>query len=120
MDKQDQKDAQELTQKEMGDQTSKMNQIGNMSRKHSAAEDEDYMKTIFDGYASQGKDKKGNPTGMDILSKENAYNSAKEIIEKWNDLPEQNAKKYLDERFESNWKKIDVNGSGFIDETEAF
>ena len=120
MDKQDQKDAQELTQKEMGDQTSKMNQIGNMSRKHSAAEDEDYMKSIFDGYATQGKDKKGNPTGMDILSKENAYNSAKEIIGKWNDLPEQNAKKYLDERFESNWKKIDVNGSGFIDETEAF
>ena len=104
----------------MGDQTSKMNQIGNMSRKHSAAEDEDFMKATFDQYATQGIDKRGNPTGMDILSKEKAYEAAKDIIVKWNDLPEQNAKKYLDERFDANWKKIDVNNAGFIDETEAF
>ena len=52
MNKQDEKDAQELTQKEAGDQTSKINQIGNMSRKHSAAEDEDFMKATFDTYAT--------------------------------------------------------------------
>ena len=39
---------------------------------------------------------------------------------KWNDLPQPNAKKYLDTKFESTWKKIDVNGAGFIDTTEAF
>ena len=120
LDKQDAKDAQELTQKEMGDQTSKMNQIGNMSRKHSSAEDEDFMKSVFDQYATQGIDKRGNPTGMDILAKDKAYEAAKDIIVRWNDLPEQNAKKYLDERFDNNWKKIDVNNAGFIDETEAF
>ena len=66
----------------------KSNQIGNMSRKHSAAEDEDYMRSIFDQYATPGKDKRGNPTGMDILQKEKAYEASKEIIMKWNDLPE--------------------------------
>ena len=120
MNKQDEKDAQELTQKEAGDQTSKINQIGNMSRKHSAAEDEDFMKATFDTYATQGTDKRGNPSGMDILAKDKAYEAAKDIIVKWNDLPELNAKKYLDERFDTNWKKCDVNGAGFIDETEAF
>ena len=57
---------------------------------------------------------------MDILTKDKAYESSKDIIMKWNDLPEQNAKKYLDQRFDDNWKKVDVNDSGFIDETEAF
>ena len=104
----------------MGDQSSKMNQIGNKSREHSHAEDEDYMKSVFDQYSTQGKDKRGNPTGMDILTKEKAYEASKEVIMKWNDLPEQNAKKYLDDKFDNNWKKFDVNAAGFIDETEAF
>ena len=91
-----------------------------MSRKHSAAEDEDFMKATFDQYATQGIDKRGNPTGMDILAKDKAYEAAKDIIIKWNDLPELNAKKYLDEKFDGNWKKVDVNSAGFIDETEAF
>ena len=46
------------------------------------------MKSIFDQYATPGKDKRGNPTGMDILQKEKAYEASKEIIMKWNDLPE--------------------------------
>ena len=39
---------------------------------------------------------------------------------KWNDLPQPNAKKYLDERFDKNWEKFDVNHQNFIDVTEAF
>ena len=39
---------------------------------------------------------------------------------KWNDLPEPNAKKYLDDKFDKNWEKFDVLKQGFIDETEAF
>ena len=39
---------------------------------------------------------------------------------KWNDLPDQNARKYLEDKFEKAWKKCDVNAQGFIDETEAF
>ena len=39
---------------------------------------------------------------------------------KWNDLPEQNAQKYLSDKFDNVWKKTDVNNQGFIDETEAF
>ena len=39
---------------------------------------------------------------------------------KWNDLPEQNASKYLSDKFDKSWKKFDVNGQGFIDTTEAF
>ena len=43
-----------------------------------------------------------------------------DIIMKWNDLPEANAKKYLETKFDSTWEKVDVNGQGFIDVTEAF
>ena len=39
---------------------------------------------------------------------------------KWNDLPEQNANKYLSEKFDKTWKKFDVNVQGFIDTNEAF
>ena len=39
---------------------------------------------------------------------------------KWNDLPEQNANKYLSDKFDKTWKKFDVNGQGFIDTTEAY
>ena len=78
------------------------------------------MKTVFDQYAITGKDKRGNPTGVDILSKEKAFEAAEEVIMKWNDLPQPNAKKYLDDKFDKNWEKFDVNQSGFIDATEAF
>ena len=43
-----------------------------------------------------------------------------DIIMKWNDLPEQNAQKYLNEKFDKTFKKFDVNGQGFIDTTEAY
>ena len=46
---------------------------------------------------------------MDILTKENAMQASKEIIMKWNDLPEQNAAKYLSDKFDAVWKKTDVN-----------
>ena len=78
------------------------------------------MKSVFDSYSQAGKDKRGNPTGYDILSKEKAFEAAQEIIMKWNDLPQPNAKKYLDDKFDKNWAKFDVNKSGFIDVTEAF
>ena len=109
LEKQDQKDAQEVAQKEFNDANSKMNQIGNTSRMHSAAEDEDYMKTVFDQYQIPGKDKHGNPSGIDILTKEKAYQASVDIIMKWNDLPEQNANKYLSDKFDKTWKKFDVN-----------
>ena len=32
-----------------------------------------------------------------------------DIIMKWNDLPEANAKKYLETKFDSTWEKTDVN-----------
>ena len=86
-----------------------MNQIGFVSRQHNKAEDEDFMKSIFDQYAQAGKDKRGNPTGFDILMKDKAFEAAEEIIMKWNDLPQPNAKKYLDDKFDKNWAKFDVN-----------
>ena len=46
---------------------------------------------------------------MDILTKEKAFEAAEEIIMKWNDLPQPNAKKYLDDKFDKNWTKFDVN-----------
>ena len=67
------------------------------------------MKSVFDQYAQQGKDKRGNPTGMDILQKDKAYQAATEIIMKWNDLPEANTKKYLSDKFDKAWKTLDVN-----------
>mmetsp|Transcript_19534 Transcript_19534/g.30035 ORF Transcript_19534/g.30035 Transcript_19534/m.30035 type:complete len:81 (+) Transcript_19534:224-466(+) len=78
------------------------------------------MKTVFDSYSVAGKDKRGNPTGVDILTKEKAWDASRDIIMKWNDLPEMNAKKFLDDKFDKSWKKFDVNNSGFIDTTEAF
>lgn len=75
-------------QKEFNDANSKMNQIGQNSRNHAAAEDEDYMKSVFDQYTAPAKDKRGNPTGVDIITKEKASEASKEIIMKWNDLPE--------------------------------
>ena len=58
------------------------------------------MKTVFDQYSQQGKDKKGNSTGEDILMKDKAYEASRDIIMKWNDLPEQNTIKYLDGKFD--------------------
>ena len=55
---------------------------------HSSAEDEDYLKSVFDQYSVAGKDSKGNPSGVDILTKDNAYEASMDIIMKWNDLPE--------------------------------
>jgi len=86
-----------------------MNQIGNVSRQHSSAEDEDFMKSVFDQYSVAGKDRRGNPTGVDILTKDKAYEASQEIIMKWNDLPQQNAKKFLDGKFDKTWTKFDVN-----------
>ena len=109
LEKQDEKDAKEVADKEFNDANSKVNQIGLVSRQHSQAEDEDFMKNTFDQFAQAGKDKRGNPTGMDILTKEKAFEAAEEIIMKWNDLPQPNAKKYLDDKFDKNWAKFDVN-----------
>ena len=96
--------------KEFNDAGSKMNQIGEVSRRHSKAEDEDYLKTVFDTYAKQGTNKQGKPNGTDVLTKDKAYEASEEVIMKWNDLPEQNAKKYLEQKFDKTWSKVDVNG----------
>ena len=78
------------------------------------------MKSIFDQYQIPGKDKHGSPSGIDILTKDKAYQASVDIIMKWNDLPEQNANKYLSDKFDKTWKKFDVNLQGFIDTTEAY
>ena len=65
-----------------------MNQIGNVSRSHQSAEDEDYLKSVFDQYATAGKDRQGNLSGADILLRDKAYEASMDIIMKWNDLPE--------------------------------
>ena len=78
------------------------------------------MKSVFDQYASSALDKRGKPTGVQILTKDKVMEASKEIIMKWNDLPEQNAHKYLEDKFDKVWEKTDVNNQGFIDETEAF
>ena len=118
--KQDEKDAREVAEKEFNDANSKVNQIGQVSRQHNTAEDEDYMKSVFDQYSQAGKDKRGKPNGMDVLRKDKAFEAAQDIIMKWNNLPEPNARKYLEDKFDKNWEKFDVNHQGFIDETEAF
>ena len=87
LDKQDEKDAKEVSDKEFTDANSKVNQIGLVSRQHSQAEDEDFMKGVFDQYSVAGKDKRGNPTGYDILTKDKAFEAAQDVIMKWNDLP---------------------------------
>lgn len=78
------------------------------------------MKSVFEQYKIPGKDKDGHPTEFDILTKEKAFQASQDIIMKWNDLPEQNAQKYLNEKFDKTWKKFDVNEQGFIDTNEAF
>ena len=78
------------------------------------------MKSVFDQYSVSGKDKRGNPTGYDILTKDKAFEAAQDVIMKWNDLPQPNAKKYLDDKFDKNWAKFDVNNQNFIDTTEAY
>ena len=118
--KQDEKDAREVAEKEFNDANSKVNQIGQVSRQHNTAEDEDYMKSVFDQYSQAGKDKRGKPNGMDVLTKDKAFEAAQDIIMKWNNLPEPNARKYLEDKFDKNWEKFDVNHQNFIDVTEAF
>ena len=51
IEKQEAKDAKEVADKEFNDANSKVNKIGYVSRQHSNAEDEDYMKTVFDQYS---------------------------------------------------------------------
>ena len=58
------------------------------------------MKTVFDSFAQAGKDKRGKAAGVDILTKDKAFEAAQEIVMKWNDLPQPNAKKYLDSKFD--------------------
>ena len=118
--KQDEKDEKEVADKEFLNANSKVNMIGQVSRQHSNAEDEDFMKQVFDQYSTEGKDKRGNATGFDIIQKDKAFEAAQEVIMKWNDLPQPNAKSYLDDKFDKNWEKFDVNKQGFIDVTEAF
>ena len=86
-----------------------MNQIGQVSKKHSNAEDEDYMASVFAQYSITGKDEQGNATEENILTKDKAQEASMDIIMKWNDLPEANAKKYLETKFDSTWEKTDVN-----------
>ena len=57
--KQDEKDAKEVADKEFNDANSKMNQIGAVSKQHQNAEDEDYMKSVFDQYSKPATDKRG-------------------------------------------------------------
>ena len=78
------------------------------------------MQSVFNQYSKPGTDKRGKPNGYDVLTKENAIMASKDIIEKWNDLPEQNAQKYIDDRFDKTWEKFDVNSAGFIEVSEAF
>ena len=47
-----------------------------------------YLKSVFDQYATPGKDRQGNPSGVDILLRDKAYEASMDIIMKWNDLPE--------------------------------
>ena len=67
------------------------------------------MGSVFEQYKKAGTDKKGNPNGFDVLTKDNARAASADIIEKWNDLPEANTNSYLNERFDKNWEKVDVN-----------
>ena len=94
--KQDKLDAKETTDKEFNDANSKVSMIGQVSKDHSASEDEDYMQSVFDSYAKPGTDKRGNSNGYDVLTKDAAFSASSDIIEKWNDLPEANTKKYLE------------------------
>jgi len=55
-----------------------------------------------------------------MLTKDNAYQASFDIIQKWNDLPDQNTKAYLGTRFDQQWAKVDINNQGYIDTTEAF
>ena len=64
------------------------------------------MKSVFEQYKIPGKDKDGHPTEFDILTKEKAFQASQDIIMKWNDLPEQNAQKYLNEKFDKTWKTL--------------
>ena len=77
----------------------KLSQIGSISRQHCSAEDEDYLKSVFDTHSIPAKDSQGNATGVDILLKDNAYKASLEIINKWNDIGEPNARAYLDKYF---------------------
>ena len=91
-----------------------------MSKIHNKAEDEDFMQSVFSQYSMKGMDDMGNPADSDILTKDKAEEASMDIIMKWNDLPEANARKYLDGKFDSTWDKFDVNSQGYIDVTEAF
>ena len=71
--KQDQLDAKAVTDKEFNDANSKISMIGQVSKDHSSSEDEDYMQSVFDSYAKPGTDKKGNPNGYDVLTKDAAW-----------------------------------------------
>ena len=67
------------------------------------------MQSVFSQYSKPGTDKRGKPSGYDVLTKENALQASMDIIMKCNDLPEANTKAYLDDRFDKTWSKVDVN-----------
>ena len=119
MEKQDAKDDNESAEKEFADAGSKMNQIGAMSKKHSEAEDDDYMQNVFEQYSTDGKDKRGNANGIKLMTKASAMEASHDIIQHWNNLPEVNTVKYLDAKFDKTWDKFDVNNKGIIDVSEA-
>ena len=109
MEKQDAKDDNESAEKEFNDAGSKMNQIGAMSKKHSEAEDDDFMQGVFEQYSTDGRDKRGNENGTKFMTKASTRDASHDIIKQWNNLPEVSTEKYLNAKFDKTWDKFDVN-----------
>ena len=79
-----------------------------------AADDDDYLQTLFSTYAVNGKD------GIKMISKDKAYKAASECIKKWKGLSQTETLTYLKDNFDTNWAEHDPTGKNKIDITEAY
>ena len=77
-----------LQQVEDAKKTGKFHELS--QRDIHAAEDDDFLQSLFAKFATNGKD------GIKTISKDNARLAAAQCLQKWHSQSEQEAKEYLD------------------------
>ena len=77
--------------------------------------DDTLMKSMYENYATEGKDATGQPNGHFWVTEEDAKRAADEVIGTHLHLADSAKESYLKENFEPTWKRFDVNEDGKIE-----
>ena len=79
-----------------------------------AADDDDYLQSLFEKYAKEGKG------GVMMITKDKAYIAAGKALEHWMGIKGDENSQYLKDNFQTIWDEHDVHHKNKIDVTEAY